>query len=235
TPTSVDVVGTFTIDGVDIADTLLSSNAFTIDGNHVDLKADYELLNINTLNAYTANVVLDVNGSTAIRGNRLYMYDQTGTANKKILEFDDDANVVELSASRATDSLKLQTFGTDFVDRLSFAPGDGVQAATFSNVNLGVGAAPSGTYKFEVTGTSYMSGQLSVNADIDVLNNDLRNVATVSSTDTLAEQAKISLVSHATAPQIDMIVGNLSAAPTTALTLTEALTTLNTDLTMTSS
>jgi len=233
-PASVDVVGTFNINGVDIGTTLATSNAFTISGNHVDLKASYEKLNLNTLNAYSANVVLDVNGSTLIRGNNLYMYDEAGTAQKKILEFDDDNSVVKLSAARAADSLKVQTFGTDFVDRLTFAPGDGVQAATFSNVNLGVGAAPSGTYKMEVTGTTYMSGKLSVAADIDALNNDILNVATISSTDTLAEQAKIALTSHATTPQIDMIVGNLSGSPTTALTLTEALATHNTDVTFSS-
>lgn len=238
---STDVTGVFNIDGTDILQTLENGNAWNIDGTTVELKADYPLVHMNVLNPHTTSVALDVNGSIVDRGNNFFMYDSTGLANLSTISFDNTANSLALRTSLAdqggqTDSLVLQTTnGTNntYLDRLKFAGGIGDQSATFSNVNVGIGAAPSGTHRFEVLGTSSFTGDVTVTGNADFAGNDLLNVSDITSSDALAQQATIALTSSATDPQIDFVVGDLAGTPTTAMTLTESAATVNVATTVT--
>ena len=243
--TSADVSGTLNVNGTDILQTITNGNAWHIDGTTVELKSEYPLVNVNVLNAHTTSVALDVNGSIVDRGNNLYMYDSTGQSNLSTISFDNASNSLALRTSLAdqggvSDSLVLQTTsGADntYLDRLKFEGGLGDQSATFSNANVGIGATPSGSHRFEVTGTSLFTGAVGVVGDVDVSGNDLLNVSDIKSSDTLAEQATITLTSSATDPQIDFVLGDLSGngTPTTAMTITESAATLNVATTVTDS
>lgn len=238
---ATDVTGVFNIDGTDILQTLENGNAWNIDGTTVELKAEYPLVHVNVLNDHTTSVALDVNGSIVDRGNNFYMYDSTGLANLSTMSFDNTANSLALRTSLAdqggaTDSLVFQTTnGTNnsYLDRLKFAGGLGDQSATFSNVNVGIGAAPSGTHRFEVMGTSSFTGDVTVAGNTDFTGNDLLNVSDITSSNALAEQATIALTSSATDPQIDFVLGDLAGTPTTAMTLTESAATVNVATTVT--
>ena len=238
---ATEVTGVLNVDGTDILQTLENGNAWNIDGTTVELKADYPLVHMNVLNAHTTSVALDVNGSIVDRGNNFYMYDSTGLANLSTMSFDNTANSLALRTSLAdqggaTDSLVFQTTNgsnNTYLDRLKFAGGLGDQSATFSNVNVGIGAAPSGTHRFEVLGTSSFTGDVTVTGNADFTGKDLLNVSDITSSDALAQQATIALTSSATDPQIDFVVGDLAGTPTTAMTLTESAATVNVATTVT--
>lgn len=243
TESGADITGALTVDGTDILQTIENGNVWEFTGTTIENKAIYDSVGINTLSAggYTTSVALDVNGSIVNRGNNLYMYDATGLANLSALSFDNTGNSLALRTSLAdqggnTDTVVVQTTnGTDntYLNRLTFDGGLGDQNATFSNVNVGIGVTPSGTHKLEVVGTSSLTGNMTVVGDVDISGNDLLNVSDITSSDTLAEQATITLTSSATDPQIDFILGDLGGAPVTAMTLTEAAATLNVATTVT--
>ena len=238
---SADVTGVLNVNGTDILQTLENGNAWNIDGTTVELKADYPLVHVNVLNSYTTSVAMDVNGSIVDRGNNFYMYDSTGLANLSTMSFDNTANSLALRTSLAdqggaADSLVFQTTNgqnNTYLDRLKFAGGLGDQSATFSNVNVGVGVAPSGTHRFEVSGTSSLDGNVTVSGNVDVTGNDLLNVSDITSSDALAQQATIALTSSVEDPQIDFVLGDLAGTPTTAMTLTESAATVNVATTVT--
>ena len=235
TETSVDLTGALTVNGTDILQTIEDGNVWEFNGTTIISKAIYDSVNVNTLNAYTTAIALDVNGSIVNRGNNLFMYDATGLANLSTLNFDSANNSLALRTSLAdqggnTDSVTIQTTnGTDntYLNRLTFDGGLGDQNATFSNVNVGIGVTPSGTHKLEVVGTASITGNTTVVGDVDISGNDLVNVSDITSSDTLAEQASITLTSSATDPQIDFVLGDLGGSPVTAMTLTEATATVN--------
>lgn len=238
--TSADVTGTLNVNGTDILQTIINGNAWNINGTTVESKADYPLVEVNVLNAYTASVALDVNGSIVDRGNNLYMYDTTGLANLSTVSFDSGANTLSMRTSLAdqsgvADTMVLQTTNGEnnsYLDRLKFEGGLGDQNATFSNVNVGIGATPSGTHRLEVSGTSLFSADVEVTGNVDVSGNDLQNVSDITSSNTLAEQAAIALTSSATDPQIDFVLGELAGTPTTVMTMTEAAATINVSTTV---
>ncbi|CAM9531977.1 unnamed protein product [Pylaiella littoralis] len=235
TEAGIDMLGVLTIDGEDIFQTVDNANMWSFDGTAIESKAIYNLLNVNTLNAYTSSIAMDVNGSIVNRGNTLYMYDSTGLANLSTMTFDSSNNSLALRTSLADQGGNSDTFivqttnGTDntYLNRLTFDGGLGDQNATFSNVNVGIGVTPSGTHKLEVVGTSSLTGNMTVVGDVDISGNDLLNVSDITSSDTLTEQASIALTSSETDPQIDFILGDLAGSPVTAMTLTEATATLN--------
>lgn len=241
TDAGADITGALTVDGTDILQTISNGNVWEFTGTTIESKAIYTAVGVNTLNTYTASVALDVNGSIVNRGNNVYMYDATGLANLSTLSFDSSGNSLALRSSLAdqggtADTIVVQTTnGTDntYLDRLTFDGGLGDQNATFSNVNVGIGVTPSGTHKLEVVGTSSLTGNMTVVGDVDVSGNDLVNVSDITSSDTLAEQASITLTSSATDPQIDFVLGDLDVSPVTAMTLTEAAATLNVATTVT--
>ena len=241
TEAGVDVLGVLTVDGTDILQTITNGNAWNINGTTVETKAAYPLVEVNVLNAYNTSVALDVNGTIVDRGNDFFMYDTTGLTNLSTLSFDSAGNSLALRTSLAdqggnTDSLSIQTTdgnNNTYLNRLTFDGGVGDQNATFSNVNVGIGVTPSGTHKLEVVGTASITGNTTVVGDVDLSGNDLLNVSDIVSSDTLAEQATIVLTSSATDPQIDLILGDLGATPTTAMTLTEAAATINVETTVT--
>lgn len=238
---SADVTGTLNVNGTDILQTIVNGNAWNIDGTTVELKAEYPLVNVNVLNALTSSVALDVNGSIVDRGNNFYMYDATGLANLSTIAFDNASNSLALRTSLAdqggvSDSMVFQTtsgVNNTYLDRLKFDGGVGDQSATFSNVNVGIGASPAGTHRFEVSGTSLLTGDATVVGNVDVSGNDLLNVSDITSSNALAEQATIALTSSATDPQIDFVLGDLAGTPTTAMTITEAAATVNVATTVT--
>lgn len=238
---SADVTGVLNVNGTDILQTITNGNAWNIDGTTVELKAEYPLVNVNVLNALTSSVALDVNGSIVDRGNNFYMYDSTGSANLSTITFDNASNSLALRTSLAdqggvSDSMVLQTtsgVNNTYLDRLKFDGGVGDQSATFSNVNVGIGASPSGTHRFEVLGTSLLTGDATVVGNVDISGNDLLNVSDITSSNALAEQATIALTSSATDPQIDFVLGDLAGTPTTAMTITESAATVNVATTVT--
>ena len=239
--TSTDVTGTLNVDGTDILQTITNGNAWNIDGTTVELKAEYPLVNVNLLNAHTTAVALDVNGSIVDRGNNFYMYDSTGMSTLSTMSFDNTANSLALRTSLAdqagaSDSLVIQTTNgqnNTYLDRLKFEGGLGDQSATFSNVNVGIGSAPSGSHRLEVSGTSSLVGDVTVDGNVDITGKDLLNVSDITSSNALAEQATIALTSSETDPQIDFVLGDLAGTPTTAMTLTESAATLNVATTVT--
>lgn len=243
TEAGADITGALTVDGTDILQTIEDGNVWEFTGTTIETKAIYDSVGVNTNNTYTTSVALDINGSIVNRGNNLYMYDATGLANLSALSFDNAGNSLALRSSLAdqggnTDTVVVQTTnGTNntYLDRLTFDGGLGDQNATFSNVNVGIGVTPSGTHKLEVVGTSSLTGNMTVVGDVDISGNDLLNVSDITSSDTLAEQATISLTSSATDPQIDFVLGDLAGSPVTAMTLTEAAATVNVATTVTDS
>ena len=232
--TEVDVTGTLNVNGTDILATIVNGNAWQINGTVAELKSAYTSVEVNLDgNAYTTSIALDVNGSIATRGNNYYVYDSTGTANLSALNFDDTNNVLNLRTSLADqsgngDALKIQTTnGTNntYLDRLTFDGGLGTQNATFSNVNVGIGATPSGTYTLEVVGDTSITGATTVVGNVDLSGNDLVNVSDIAGPTGLAEAATITLTSDAAEAQIDFIVG--TTVPVTSLTLTDDAATVN--------
>lgn len=247
-PTGVDILGALTVDGTDILDTITGGNAWEINDilgvDTVQSKAAYPLVEINTLSVggHTNDIALDVNGSIVDRGNNFYMYDEAGTTNLSTLSFNSATNSLSLRTSLAdqsgsSDSITIQTTnGTDatYLPRLAFDGGLGDQNATFTNVNLGVGAVNTGAGNIlEVTGESLFTGGVTTTGNIDVSGSDLLNVSDITSSDALAEQASIVLTSHATLPQLDFVLGDLDVTPTTAMTLTESAATINVETTIT--
>lgn len=229
TETTVAVLGSLTINGTDVLDSITNGNPWTSTGAITQLKTDYTSVEINVVNAYTTSVALDVNGSTRIRGNDLFFYDEPLTTFYSTLAYVESAGEVRLRSSRAGDSVVLATSnGTDntYLDRLTFTDGLATQSATFTNVNVGIGAVPSGTYALEVTGNANVTTGLVSGGNVDLSGNNLVNVTQIESDDTLAEQARIVLTSSATDPQVDVILGDLAGTPTTVMTLTETAATI---------
>ena len=230
----VAVTGSLTIDGTDILTAVTDGNPWTSTGSATQLKTGYDVVEINVVNAYSTSVALDVNGTSRIRGNEIYFYDEPMDAFYSTLSYVEATGQVRLQASRAGDSVILATTtGVDntYLPRLTLDDGAGTQSATFSNVNVGIGAAPSGTYALEVTGNANLTTGLVSGGDIDLTGNNLTNVTQIESSDTLAEQARIVLTSDAATPQVDIVLGDLAGTPTTAATFTEALTTVTTPTT----
>jgi len=234
----VAVTGTLTIDGTDVG-------ALITDGNPWDttlepttfLKADYDLVEINVINAYSTSLSLDVNGAIAARGNRLQFFDSvSATDYYNVLVYDDvTTNLLTVQAPRTGDSLAISTTdGTSnsMLARLTFDDGAATTNALFSNVFVGINTpSPSGTYSLEITGNAFVSTGLTSTGDVDLVGNNLLNVTQIESDATVAEQARIVLTSDVTDPSIELIVGDLSGTPTTAATFTEALTTVTTPTT----
>ena len=230
----VAVSGSLTIDGTDILTAVTDGNPWTSTGTATQLKTDYDIVEINVVNAYSTSVALDVNGSSRFRGNEIYFYDQPLNTFYSTLAYAESTGQVRLQSSRAGDSVILATTtGVDntYLPRLTLDDGAGTQSATFSNVNVGIGAAPSGTYALEVTGNANFTTGMVSGGDIDLTGNNLTNVTQIESSDTLAEQARIVLTSDAATPQVDIVLGDLAGTPTTAATFTEALTTVTTPTT----
>lgn len=230
----VAVTGSLTIDGTDILTAVTDGNPWTSTGTTTQLKTAYDIVEINVVNAYSTSVALDVNGTSRFRGNEIYFYDQPLDTFYNTLSYAESTGQVRLQASRAGDSVILATTtGVDntYLPRLTLDDGAGTQSATFSNVNVGIGAAPSGTYALEVTGNANLTTGLVSGGDIDLTGNNLTNVTQIESSDTLSEQARIVLTSDAATPQVDIVLGDLAGTPTTAATFTEALTTVTTPTT----
>lgn len=227
----VAVTGSLTIDGTDILTAVTDGNPWTSTGASTQLKTDYDLVEINVVNAYSTSVALDVNGSSRFRGNEIYFYDQPLDKFYSTLAYAESTGEVRLQSSRAGDSVVLSTTsGTDntYLPRLTLDDGAGTQSATFSNVNVGIGAAPSGSYVLEVLGNASVSTGIVSGGDIDLTGNNLTNVTQIESSDDLAEQARIVLTSDANAPQVDLVLGDLAGTPVTAASFTEVLTTVTT-------
>jgi hypothetical protein len=235
--TSVNVTGVLNVNGQDVMSLIAGENPWSITGSTVYLENAYDLIQINMANskAYTTSVALDVNGSIVARGDSIYMWDSTGNANLSALYFDSANNDLFIRTSLATqgankDNLIFETTSganNTYLERFNIAGGAGVQKATFSNVDVGIGAAASGTYKLEVTGKGYFSDTLSVaGTKLDMLNNKIENALSVTSTDTLADRAKIAMTSDAAAASMTFSLGNLAATPTDALVLSAALVTV---------
>ena len=230
----VAVTGSLTIDGTDILTAVTDGNPWTSTGSATQLKTAYDLVEINVINAYSTSVALDVKGSARFRGNEIFFYDQPLDTFYSTLAYAEASGEVRLQSSRAGDSLVLSTTsGTDntYLPRLTLDDGVGTQSATFSNVNVGIGAAPSGTYALEVTGNANVTTGLVSGGNVDLSGNNITNVTQLDSSDASAEQARIVLTSDATSPQIDFVVGDLAGTPTTAATFTETLTTITTPAT----
>lgn len=233
----VAVTGSLTIDGADILTTLTDVNPWTHTGSTTQLKSDYNLLEVNVANLYSTSVALDVNGSTRFRGNDIFFYDEPLDTFYSTLAYSESTGEVRLRSSRAGDSIVFSTTSgsdNDYLPRLTLDDGAGTQSATFLNTNVGIGAPPSGSYAFEVTGNASVATGLVSGGDIDLTGNNLTNVTQIESSDGLAEQARIILSSDATSPRVDIILGDLSAGTAlTAATFTETLSTVATPTTFT--
>ena len=230
----VAVTGSLTIDGTDILTAVTDGNPWTSTGTATQLKTAYDIVEINVVNAYSTSVALDVNGTSRFRGNEIYFYDQPLDTFYSTLAYVEATGQVRLQASRAGDSVVLATTtGVDntYLPRLTLDDGAGTQSATFSNVNVGIGAAPSGTYALEVTGNANVTTGLVSGGNVDLSGNNLTNVTQIESSDAEAEQARIVLTSDAASPQVDVVLGDLAGTPTTAATFTEAMTTVTTPAT----
>ena len=227
----VAVTGSLTIDGTDILTAVTDGNPWTSTGSATQLKTDYDIVEINVVNPYTTTVALDVNGSTRFRGNQIYFYDEPLDTFYSTLAYAEALGQVQLQSSRAGDSIVLSTAaGADntYLPRFTLDDGAGTQSATFSNVNVGIGAAPSGTFALEVSGTANVTAGLVSGGNVDMSGNNITNVTQLESSDALGEQARIVLTSDASSPQIDLVVGDLAGTPTTAATFTETLSTVTT-------
>lgn len=230
----VAVTGSLTIDGTDILTAVTDGNPWTSTGSVTQLKTDYNNVEINVVNAYSTSVALDVNGSVRFRGNEIYFYDQPSDAFYNTLSYVESTGQVRLQSSRAGDSVVLATstgVNNTYLPRLTLDDGDGTQSATFSNVNVGIGSSPSGTYALEVTGTASVSTGLVSSGDVDLTGNNLTNVTQLQSSDAEAERSAIVLTSDATSPQVEIILGDLAGTPTTAATFTETMATVSTPAT----
>ena len=226
----VAVTGSLTLDGVDLASIIESAALWEASGSVAKLKASYTSVGINVDNAYSTAVALDVNGSQRIRGNDLFFYDQPLDTYYSTLTYVESTGQVRLRASRAGDAVVVATStGVDntYLDRLTFDDGAGTQNAIFSNVNVGIGASPSGTYALEVTGSASLTAGLLTGGNVDVAGNNLVNVSQLDSSDTLAERARIALTSDATDASMNVIIGDLAGTPTTVATFTDTAAAIN--------
>lgn len=236
TDDTVAVDGTLTVGGTSLTDLILTGSPWETTGTVTNLKTAFTSVEINVINAYSTSLALDVNGTMRLRGNDLLFYDEPNTTHYSALSFDETSQEIRLRASRAGDSVVIATSnGTDntYLDRLTFTDGLGTQNATFENVNVGIGSAPSGTYALEVAGSANVTSSLTMGGNVDMVGNNVVNVTQIESSDTETEQVRVVLTSHATAPQLDVFVGDLSGTPTTAMTLTESAATVNVATTVT--
>jgi len=220
----VAVTGSLTLDGIDLASVIESSALWEEDGTLAKLKSQYQTVEINLANAYNVLPALDVNGSQRLRGNILYFYDEPNDTFFSALTFEEGAALVRLNAGRVGDSL---TISTQNGDRLTFTDGVGTQAATFSDVNVGIGAVPSGTYALEVVGSASLTAGLITGGDVDVAGNNLLNVSNLDSSDSLAERARIALTSDATDASMSVVIGDLAGTPTTVASFTDTAAAIN--------
>lgn len=226
----VAVTGSLTLDGVDLASIISSSALWEVSDGKAKLKDAYPSVDVNIGNAYTTAVALDVNGAQPQRGNDLFFYDDAMDAFYSSLSYAGSASQLRLRASRAGDSVVIATStGVDnaHLDRLTFGDGAGTQSATFSNVNVGIGATPSGANAFEVTGSALLTAGLVTGGDVDVAGNHVLNVSQLDSSDALAERARISLTSDATDASMHVIIGDLASTPTTVATFTDTAASIN--------
>ena len=162
------------------------------------MKTAYTSVEINVINAYSTSLALDVNGTMRLRGNDLLFYDEPNTTHYSALSFVEASQEIRLRASRAGDSVVIATSnGTDntYLDRLTFTDGLGTQNATFENVNVGIGSAPSGTYALEVAGSANVTSSLTMGGNVDMVGNNVVNVTQIESSDSLAEQVRLVLTS----------------------------------------
>lgn len=220
----VAVTGSLTLDGVDLATVIESSALWEADGTLAKLKSQYQTVEINLENAYNILPALDVNGSQRLRGNILYFYDEPNDTFFSALTFEESAAIMRLNAGRVGDSL---TISTQNGDRLTFTDGVGTQAATFSDVNVGIGAVPSGTHALEVVGSASLTSSLVTGGDVDVAGNNLLNVSNLDSSDSLAERARITLTSDATEASMSLVIGDLAGTPTTVANFTDTTAAIN--------
>jgi hypothetical protein len=230
----VAVTGSLTIDGTDILTAVTDGNPWTSTDGVTQLKTGYNNVEINVVNPYSTSVALDVNGSARFRGNQVFFYDEPLDTFYSTLAYAESTGEVRLQSSRAGDSVVLATStGVDntYLPRLTLGDGDGTQSATFSNVNVGIGAAPSGTYALEVVGTGSVSTGLVSGGDVDLTGNNLTNVTQLLSSDALAERSSIVLTSDDTSPRVEFVLGDLAGTPVTAATFTETLATVATPTT----
>lgn len=226
----VAVTGSLTLDGLDLASIIESAALWEASGPIAKLKAIYSSVEVNIDNAYSTSVALDVNGSQRIRGNDLYFYDEPQTAFYSTLAYAESAGQVLLRASRAGDAVVVATSnGVDnsYIDRLTFDDGAGTQSAIFSNVNVGIGATPSGIHALEVAGSASLTSGLITGGDVDIAGNHLLNVSQLDSSDALAEGARISLTSDATDASMSLLIGDLAGTPATVATFTDTAAAIN--------
>jgi len=239
TEAGVDVTGILTVGGVDILSTITGGNIWQLTGAVGQLKDGYTSIEINlgTGVLHNTTLALDVNGSTRIRGNDIFFYDDVGTAHYSVLAYDASETDVYLRASKAGDSVVIQTAGASnniYVDRLTFGSGASTQNVTFSDSFVGIGGTSTQAYPLEVTGGASLTAGLLTGGDVDVAGNNLINVVNIDSDSTLTEQARIALTSHASAPQVDIILGDIGTSETTMVTITELAATINAPTTVTS-
>lgn len=238
TQTSVDIPTgvTLTVGGTDILATIDGGNIWEVDvtGFIGQLKTAYTSLEVNVVNAYTPNLALDVNGSMRVRGSNIFFYDSVPATpvHYSVLAFVETSNEVRLRSSRAGDNLVLATTnGSDstYLDRLTFEDGLGDQLATFTNVNLGIGAANTATGNIlEVTGSASLTAGLTVGGDIDLVTNSILNASYVESNTAdggLIEHARIELTSDALDAHVDIVLGP-SGSGTTVMTVAETAVTI---------
>lgn len=233
----VAVTGSLTLDGVDLASIIEGAALWEVSDGKAKLKDAYPSVEVNIDNTYTTAVALDVNGSQRLRGNDLFFYDEPLDAFYSALAYVESAGQVRLRTSRAGDAVVVATSsGADntYLDRLTFDDSAGTQSATFSNVNVGIGAAPSGTNALEVTGSVLLTAGLTTGGNVDIAGNQLLNVSQLDSSDALAERARITLTSDATDASMDVVIGDLAATPTTVATFTDTAAAINVPTTIAS-
>ena len=251
----VAVDGTLTVNGTDIFAAVTDGNPWEIDplvASTVNLKDTYDMLDIGKVTPTVVNVniadtfihntttALDVNGAVVIRGNNLSMFDEALSTNYSVLNYTESTSTVALRASRAGDFLVMQSENDagGLLDRIAISGGTATAATAYvGNVGVfGVGytsASPPTVVagvSLDVAGGAIVNGGLEVTSDIDVTTNNIVNVTNIDSDNSLAEQARITLTSDATEPQLDITLGDLAGAPTPIVTVTELLTTITNDV-----
>lgn len=231
---TVDIVGNLFVNGTDVEALITGGNPWdgTDPGGVIaDLKDTYTQVRIGIADTFVYNnatVGLDLNGTMQLRGNNLFMFDESTTTHYSVLTYDQANSDVRLRTSRADDNLIFQTATNvdgSREDRLSIAGGLGTTTATFENVRVGIGGIAT-TNALEVTGDMSLTGGITTgtfpNGDVDVSQNSVVNVNTIVSESGPAEQATLTLTSGAAgAGAFDIAVGAV-----TAVNVTELLTTI---------
>ena len=238
----VAIEGTLTVNGTDLLDVITNGNPWEIDatdGSIVNLKnPTYGTVRIG-IDPDVANVVqvtslaLDLNGTLNVRGNDILMYDEANFVNYSVLNYTESTGILGLRASRSGDTLNLQSEDDagGLLSRMVVTTGTASTATAYlGNVGVfGVGyttaPTPISGVSLDVLGSAVVSGGLTTGGDVDVATNNVVNVTNIDSDDSLAEQARVTLTSHATVPQVDITVGDLATAVPT-VTVTEDLTTI---------